>query len=113
MIRNTLVQWPVPTVKQSYEVSIKTPSSPTATPPEFGLTLADDTDGPAAWSAGSWSGVWSSTTELTLAITPTIGVSGSAATLDTLTRDRTYWVWARVTLGGEIWAEPVGAIRVP
>lgn len=110
-VRNTVTQWPVPTVKQSYETDLRTPTDPTSSTVEFGLTLVDDVDGPTAWSAGTWLGAW--TSGLATAITPTIGIAGSGATLTGLASGFEFWVWARVTLAGEIWAEPVGAIRVP
>ena len=111
-VRNTIILWATSTGKQSLEVPIETPSDPTATVPAFGLTTVADLDGPAVWSAGSWSGSWSATTEKATALTPTIGATAASPTL-TIASGSTYWLWAQVTLGGEVWTEPVGEIRCP
>ncbi len=109
-VKNTVTIWATGTGKQSLEVYIETPADPTGTPPAFGLTAADDLDGPAAWTAGAWSGTWASSKAK--AVTPTIGASSASPALTVaLTTD--YWLWAQVTLGGEVWTEPVGRIHVP
>lgn len=111
-VKNTVKVWATPTGKQSFETDITTPSDPTGTTPKFGLTVVDDLDGPAAWTAGSWSGAYSTATEKTTAVTPTIGATGATPSLTVASGNR-YWIWAQVTLGGEVWTEPVGEIQVP
>ena len=108
-VKNTLRVYPVSIGKQSFEWDIFTPSDPTGDTPKFGLTAVDDYDGPSAWTAGAWSTSYDAATDATRAVSPTIGPAG---TLTVATGNR-YWVWAQVTLGGEVWPEPVLEIHVP
>jgi hypothetical protein len=108
-VKNTVKVWATSTGKQSFETDITTPTDPTGATPKFGLTTVGDLDGPAAWTAGAWSGTY---TDKTTAVTPTIGATAASPSLPVESGNK-YWVWAQVTLGGEVWTEPVGEIVVP
>jgi hypothetical protein len=111
-VKNTVRVWATASGKQSFETDITTPSDPTGVTPKFGLTVVDDLDGPASWTAGAWSGSYDTTTEKTTAVTPTVGATSASPSLTVASGNR-YWLWAQVTLGGEVWTEPVGEIHVP
>lgn len=102
--------WLTPDGKQSFQGYIETTSDPTGTPPSFGITAAEDIDGPSAWVVGAWSGSYSN--GKTLAVTPTIGASAASPSI-TISAAGEWWIWAKVSLGGEVWTEPVYAIHAP
>lgn len=98
-----------PTTKESVQVEIRTPSDPGVTPPEFALS-AVGASSPGTFGTGSWSGSWDSATGKRLAISPTLGPSGTAA-LAIETGD-SYALWARVTLSNEVAVWVVATIVV-
>ncbi len=105
--------WGTAENEQSYQGLIRTTVDPTGTPPSFGITVSTDVDGPSAWVAGVWSGSWNATTERTLAVTPTLGLSAASPALTIPAANGVYKIWAKVTVGSETWTEPVFEVRIP
>lgn len=64
---------------------------PTDNVPEWAFT---DGSNPSTWNNGEWSGTWSATNKTITAVSPTVGVSGTATV--TLTAG-TYTAWVRIT----------------
>lgn len=82
--------------KQAFDIPLRTPTDPVATPPEFSISSTADT--PGTYAAGSWSSSWDSTTKYTTAVTPTMGTGGTLP----LIAGTTYDLWVKITLGGEV-----------
>jgi len=74
---------------------------PTGATVSFGVS-ADSVTAPLSYTAGSWSGSWTSATLPIYARTPTLGATGATITL---TAGSTYVLWAKVaTVGSETFA---------
>jgi len=96
------------TTVESLNVTIVTPTDPTGQPPAFALS-APGAATPGSFSDGAWSGNWDAATGRTVAVTPTLGATG---TLE-IASGSSYQCWARVVIGGEAAVWPVGGITVP
>lgn len=110
---NTLEFWGTSANKQSMQGLIETTVDPTSVPPAFGITKQLDTDGPSVWVNGAWASSWDTSTHKALAVTPTIGLTAAAPSLVIAAAGTVYKVWAKVTVGAEVWTEPVFELRVP
>jgi hypothetical protein len=93
---------------ESLQVQIVTPTSPTATAPEFALSTPTAV-APGSFTAGTWSGAWDAATGRTLAVTPTLCATGALE----VASGSSYQLWAKVTIGAETAVWPVGGITVP
>lgn len=83
-------------------VPLRSDLDPTGATVSFGVS-ADSVTAPSSYTAGSWSGSWTSSSIPVYARTPTLGATGATITL---TAGQTYVLWAKVsTVGGET---PVG-----
>ncbi len=92
---------------ESLSIDIKTSADPTGTLPQFALST--DATQPGTFQIGAWSGSYNSSTQLTTALTPTLGATGATLTIATGT---SYTLWAKVTVGSEIAVWSVGTIAV-
>ena len=79
---------------------------PTADVVAFAFTLVDDR--PSTWTAGTWTSTWSG--GRTTAVTPTIGVTGSDATVELAVG--TWHAWVRVTDNPEVPVRQCGVVRL-
>lgn len=93
----------------SINTSVKSDADPTGTVPYFSLT-ADGNTSPTSWTAGTWSVAYNSTTDLATATSSTVG--GSSATHQ-MTAGSIYTLWCKVTVGSEVFVEPVARITCP
>lgn len=73
------------------DVDITAAADPTATPPDFTVTLIPVTTPTAGWVAGSWTTTWNATTRRLTARTPTIGAAGSLVIVE----GSRYTLWIR------------------
>lgn len=64
---------------------------------------------PGTFYAGQWSGSYNASTQLTTALTPTLGATGATLTIATGT---VYTLWAKVTVSSEVAVWAVGTIAV-
>jgi len=85
-------------------IDVRTIGDPTGAVPSFSATTTTATD-PGAFTDGTWSGAWSSTTRLVTALTPTLPGSLSLAEGD-------FKLWLKYVVGSETVILPVGILGV-
>jgi hypothetical protein len=79
---------------------------PTSATVYFGVSTSTDV-APSSYTSGAWSGAWSSTTKLALAVSPTLGATGASIVL---TAGNTYVLWVKFVVSSETVVEPVGTV---
>lgn len=105
---NPVTVYDTPTGVESLQLPIETTADPIATTPKFALS-APGASAPGAWVAGAWSGVWSTRTQRTMAVTPLIGRTGSLV----IASGNDYDLWVKATVGVESFEWPVGRVHCP
>lgn len=73
------------------DVDITAATDPTATPPDFQVSLSTVTTPVGAWVAGTWTTTWNATTKRLTARTPNIGAAGSLVIVE----GSRYTLWIR------------------
>jgi hypothetical protein len=79
---------------------------PTGVTVYFGTSTSSEV-APTNWTAGAWSGTWSSTTKLATAVSPTLGATGATITI---AAGSTVVLWVKFTVSSETVVEPVGTV---
>ena len=84
------------TTKEKLRVHLISRADPTGSAVEFSVTAIDAAD-PGTYSAGSWEGTWNTTTGRVVALTPTIGATGTLV----IAGATSYKLWIRWSFGSE------------
>lgn len=73
------------------DVNLTAAADPTATPPDFQVSLTTVVTPVGSWVAGSWLTTWDATTKRLTARTPTIGAAGQLVVV----QGSRYTLWIR------------------
>lgn len=73
------------------DVDIVAAADPTATPPDFQVSLTTVTTPVGSWSAGTWTTTWDATTKRLTARSPNVGAAGTLVVV----QGSRYTLWIR------------------
>jgi hypothetical protein len=81
---------------EAFRTAVEASADPTATAPGWAIVACGVE--PSAFTPGSWAGVYANGSAV--AVTPTVGFTGSGAGIELAAGD--WQSWVRITVGGEV-----------
>ena len=93
------------------QVPINLETDPTGAAVAWGFTDEDDKTPPASWTNGTWHGDGFAN-ETVIALTPTLGATGSTAAVTFTVADATKRAWVKFTNGSDTVVRPAGYLNI-